>query len=79
MARRHVDLAPVTALAHRRDEAAACLGVSVEVFDVIRPHLPAVRIGSVVVYPVAGLQSYLERHAATPTADLNANRKRRAA
>lgn len=58
MGRRAVDV-PVLPLAHRRAEAAAACGVSVEVFDLhIRAHIPAVRLGGVVVYPVAGITAW---------------------
>jgi hypothetical protein len=74
MARRHVPVA-VTALAHRRDEAAACCGVSVETFDAhVRPHVPAVRIGGVVVYPVAGLQEWLAAQGSVIADELSARR-----
>ncbi len=66
MGRRHVDV-PVIALALRRAEAAAALGLSVETFDEhVRPDLPVVRIGGVVAYPVRGLHSWLERHEEQP-------------
>jgi hypothetical protein len=59
MSRQHVDIA-VPALGLRRSEAAAACGVSQETFDKhIRPHVPAKRIGGVVVYPVAGLGAFL--------------------
>lgn len=73
---------PVQALAYRRAEAAAALGMSVEVFDVhVRPHVPAVRLGGlpgtasakqrgVVVYPVAGLHDWLARNGAVVAEDL---------
>lgn len=48
------------ALALRRAEAAAALGVSLETFDQrIRPHVEAVRVGTVTIYPVAELQRFL--------------------
>jgi hypothetical protein len=54
----------VPALALRRAEAAAALGVSLETFDRhIRPHLAAVSVGNVVLYPVAELQRFLTDHA----------------
>lgn len=63
MARRHVDVA-TPALALRRPEAAAALGLSVESFDRhVRPFIPVVRAGSVVVYPVVGLQGWLNHNA----------------
>lgn len=59
MGRRLVEV-PVPALALRRAEAAAALGVSVEVFDVhVRPYVPCVRMSGVTTYPVAGLTVWL--------------------
>ena len=70
MSRRRVDV-PVPALALRRAEAAAALGVSVEHFDQhVRPHVAAARLGSVVVYSVAGLQAWLNRNAHAIAEDL---------
>jgi hypothetical protein len=44
----------------RRAEAAASLGISVEIFDAqVRPFVPAKRLGGVVVYPIAGLERVL--------------------
>jgi len=61
---------PVPALALRRAEAAASLGISVETFDSqVRPHVPVTRLGSVTVYPVAGLQAWLNAHQEPPMAD----------
>ena len=52
--------AEIPALALRRAEAAASLGISVETFDAqVRPFVPARRLGSVTVYPVAGLADFL--------------------
>ncbi len=74
MSRPHVDIA-VPALALRRAEAAAALGVSLEVFDRdVRPHIPAARVGGVVTYPVAGLTAFLEAAASSPMTDLRARR-----
>ena len=65
MSRQRVTV-PVPALALRRAEAAASVGVSVEVFDRhVRPHVPATRIGGVVVYPVAGLTAWLQHNTST--------------
>jgi hypothetical protein len=51
---------PTPALALRRAEAAASLGISVETFDSqVRPFVPAKRLGGVTVYPVAGLADFL--------------------
>lgn len=62
MSRLHVDVS-VPALALRRSEAAAALGVSVEHFDQhVRPHVPATRMGAVTVYPTAGLTRWLEHN-----------------
>lgn len=59
MSRQHHTVA-VPPLALRRPRAAAACDVSVEVFDrEIRPHVPAKRLGGVVVYPVAGLEKFL--------------------
>jgi hypothetical protein len=70
MGRAHVDVA-VPALALRRAEAAAALGLSVETFDAhVRPYVPAVRAGSVTVYEVRGLRDWLTEHASTIADDL---------
>jgi len=59
VSRPHVDVA-VPALALRRAEAAAALGVSLETFDRwVRPHLAVVDLGKVTVYPVVDLQRFL--------------------
>jgi hypothetical protein len=63
VSRPRVDV-PVPALALRRAQAAASLGVSLETFDAhVRPHVSVVRVGTVETYPVAGLQRYLEKNA----------------
>lgn len=63
MGRVHHDV-PVPALALRRAEAAAALGVSVETFDEhVRPHLRPNRIGSVTTYSVRELMRWLDEHA----------------
>ena len=63
MSRPRVEVA-VPALALRRAEAAAALGVSLETFDEhIRPHIAAVQVGSVVTYPVAELRRFLTENA----------------
>ena len=63
MSRPRVDVA-VPAIALRRAEAAAALAVSLETFDQhIRPYLAAVSVGSVVLYPIAELQRFLNDHA----------------
>jgi len=52
--------ADIPALALRRAEAAASLGISVETFDSqVRPFVAAKRIGGVVVYPTAALERFL--------------------
>jgi hypothetical protein len=63
VSRPHVEVA-VPALALRRAEAAAAIGVSLETFDThVRPHLAAVQVGGVVVYPVAELERFLAENA----------------
>ena len=60
MSRPHVDVT-VPALALRRAEAAAAIGVSLETFDAhVRPNLPAAQLGGVTVYPVTELKRYLQ-------------------
>ena len=62
---------PTPALALRRAEAAASLGISVETFDSqVRPFVAAKRIGGVVVYPVASLTHFLST-ATSIAADLS--------
>ena len=52
--------APIPALALRRAQAAAAVGVSLETFDrEVRPFVAAKRLGSVVVYPVTALERFL--------------------
>ena len=59
MSRVHLT-ADIPALALRRAEAAASLGISVETFDSqVRPFVAAKRIGGVVVYPTAALERFL--------------------
>ena len=56
----------VPALALRRAEAAAALGVSLETFDQhIRPHIAAVQVGTVVLYAVTELQRFLTENGVT--------------
>ena len=63
MSRPRIEIA-VPALALRRAEAAAALGVSLETFDAhIRPHIAAVHVGTVVVYPRAELERFLTQNA----------------
>lgn len=79
MARKHVDTAALSPIAVDRAEAAAALGISVDVFDEhVRPHLPALRFGTKQVYPVAALQAYAVEHADTSPVQTIA-RARRAA
>jgi hypothetical protein len=64
VSRPHVEVA-VPALALRRAQAAAALGVSLEVFDRhVRPHVAAAQVGGVLVYPVAELQRFLTESSA---------------
>lgn len=66
MGRTHI-VVPVPALALRRAQAAAALGVSVEVFDrEIRSDLPTVRVGNVTTFPVRGLEDWITNHADQP-------------
>lgn len=66
MGRVHVEAA-VPAIALRRAQAAAALGVSVDVFDQhIRDDLPTVRISGVVTYPVAGLEQWVQQQQTAP-------------
>jgi hypothetical protein len=59
MSRPRVEVA-VPALALRRSAAAAACGVSLETFDEhIRPHLAAVHVGTVTLYPRAELERFL--------------------
>ncbi len=68
MARVHIE-APIPALALRRPQAAASLGVSVDVFDRdIRDHLPTVRVGGVTTYSVRALEAWVQRHETEPVA-----------
>jgi hypothetical protein len=58
-------------VALRREDAAAALGVSTEIFDKhVRPTLPCVRLGSLRLYPVAALQEWVLEHAEAPTDEL---------
>ena len=59
-------VATVPRLSLRREEAAAALGVSGDHFDRhVRHELRAVRSGRVALYPVAELERWLEKNAAT--------------
>lgn len=58
-------------LALRRIEAAQALGVSEEIFDThIRAELPVVRVASVRLYSVAGIEKWLAANEASPLAEL---------
>ncbi len=58
-------------LAVRREEAARAVGVSDESFDrYVRPYLPVVRLGSLRVYPVAGIAAFLAERAEVPMEDV---------
>lgn len=55
----------------RRDDAAREMGISVDTFDrYVRDHLPAKRLGTVTVYPVAGIETFLAG-ATSPIEDVN--------
>lgn len=57
----------VPRLALQRTEAAESLGMSVEHFDRhVKPYLPVVYSGSLRLYPVAGLQKWVDDQATTP-------------
>jgi len=52
--------AEIPALALRRAQAAAAVGVSLEVLDrEVRPFVPAKRLGGVTAYPTAALERFL--------------------
>jgi hypothetical protein len=58
-------------LALRRGEVLEALGISEETFDRhVRPHLPVVRLGTVRLYPIDGLDRFLARRASDPANDL---------
>ncbi len=64
MSRPHPEVT-IPALALRRADAAAALGVSLETFDAhIRPQLAAVKTGSVITYPTTELQRFLAENMA---------------
>lgn len=57
----------VPRLALQRSEAAAALGMSAEHFDEhVKAHLPVVYSGRLRLYPIEGLQRWLEREAVIP-------------
>jgi hypothetical protein len=63
VSRPRVEIA-VPALALRRAEAAAALGVSLETFDQhIRPRIRVVQVGTVTLYPRAELERFLAESA----------------
>jgi hypothetical protein len=54
-------------LALRRGEVLEALGISEETFDrYVRPHLSVVRLGTVRLYPLDGLDRFLAVRAKTP-------------
>jgi hypothetical protein len=56
------DQTPLYAL--RRKSAAAALDVSVEYFDkYVRPEIPVIRRGRIELYPLAGLDRWLDDNA----------------
>jgi len=58
-------------LALRKEEAAAALGISDESFDrYVRADLPVVRRGSLRLYPVTALQSWLDDQAECPLEEM---------
>lgn len=58
----HNDQTPLLAL--RRESAAAALGVSVEYFDrYVRPEIPVIRRGRLELYPVSGLEGWMDDNA----------------
>ena len=64
------DRAEPPRLALRKPEAARALGVSDETFDrYVVPQLPVVYLGSVRLYPVTGLQKFLDNNAQLPLED----------
>jgi hypothetical protein len=50
---------PIERLALRPKEAAAALGISEGTLRQLRPELPTIRRGNVVLFPIAGLQAWL--------------------
>jgi hypothetical protein len=56
-------------LALRKEEAARALGISDESFDrYVKPTLPVVRMGSMRVYPIDQLRTWLAEQAEAPWA-----------
>jgi hypothetical protein len=49
----------------------SALGISEETFDRhVRPHLPVVRLGTVRLYPISGLDRFLAQQASVPANDV---------
>lgn len=60
-------------LALRRGEVLDALGISEETFDrYVRPHLPVVRLGTVRLYPIDGLDRFLAGRAKEPAEEVEA-------
>ncbi len=58
-------------LALRRGEVLKALGISEETFDRhVRPNLPVVRLGTVRLYPIDGLDRFLAGRARTPAEEI---------
>jgi hypothetical protein len=58
-------------LSLRRGEVLSALGISEETFDRhVRPHLPVVRLGTVRLYPISGLDRFLAQQASVPADDV---------
>lgn len=58
-------------LSLRRGEVLSALGISEETFDRhVRPHLPVVRLGTVRLYPINGLDRFLAQQASVPADDV---------
>ncbi len=66
-----ISTASPVVLALRREDAARACGVSDETFDKhVRPSLPVVRLGTVRVYPVVGIEDWLAGRAVSPADEL---------
>jgi hypothetical protein len=58
-------------LSLRRGEVLSALGISEETFDRhVRPHVPVVRLGTVRLYPITGLDRFLAERASAPVDDV---------
>ncbi len=58
-------------LALRREEAARALGISDESFDrYVRHELPTVRVGTIRLYPIEALETWLRENAAAAVDDV---------